>query len=90
MGWADAINYKGNQRLKPIEVLENIYHKKLNINKNDSIILYCYSGVRSTHTPFVLTQLLGYKNVKNYKGSWTEWSHYNNLPFKNDSVTQIK
>ena len=85
--WSEAIAYHGDHRLKPIEILENFYHKKLNINKNDSIILYCHSGVRSAHTTFVLTQLLGYKNVKNYDGSWTEWSHFNNLPFVNNSLT---
>jgi 3-mercaptopyruvate sulfurtransferase SseA len=37
--WAEAINFNGDHRLKPIEILENFYHKKLNINKNDSIIL---------------------------------------------------
>ncbi|UAM96851.1 sulfurtransferase [Polaribacter litorisediminis] len=88
--WAEAIHYNGDYRLKPIKILENFYHKKLNISKNDSIILYCHSGVRSAHTTFVLTQLLGYKNVKNYDGSWTEWSHFNNLPFVNNSLTKLK
>lgn len=88
--WAESINFNGDHRLKPIESLENFYHKKLNINKNDSIILYCHSGVRSAHTTFVMTQLLGYKNVKNYDGSWIEWSHFNNLPFINNSLTNFK
>lgn len=81
--WADNINYHGNQRLKSIKELETIYNK-LNIKKTDSIILYCHSGVRSAHTTFVLTQLLGYKNVMNYDGSWTEWSHLDDLPIDND------
>jgi thiosulfate/3-mercaptopyruvate sulfurtransferase len=85
--WADAINFNGNQLIKPIEELEKIY-SKLNIKKNDSIILYCHSGVRSAHTTFVLTELLGYKNVKNYDGSWTEWSHFDNLPHEIGSSTQ--
>ncbi len=84
--WTEAVNYNGNQRFKPIEDLEIIY-SKLNINKKDSIILYCHSGVRSAHTTFVLTQLLGYQNVKNYDGSWTEWSYFNDLPFESDSIT---
>ncbi len=87
--WIEAINYSGDKRIKPLEDLEIIYGK-LNIKKNDSIILYCHSGVRSAHTTFVLTQLLGYKNVKNYDGSWTEWSYFNNLPFESDSRTLIK
>lgn len=83
--WAININYDGNKRLKPIEELETIYNK-LNINKSDSIILYCHSGVRSANTTFVLTQLLGYKNVMNYDGSWTEWSHFNDLPSESDHI----
>ncbi|WP_104808394.1 sulfurtransferase [Polaribacter filamentus] len=63
--------------------------KKLNVTENNSIILYCNSGVRSAHTTFVLIQLLGYKNVKNYDGSWTEWSCFNDLPFTNKSLTTI-
>ena len=86
--WAEAINYHGDHRLKPIKTLENFYHKKLNVNKNDSIILYCHSGVRSAHTTFILTQLLGYKNVRNYDGSWIEWSHFNELPFENNFITK--
>jgi thiosulfate/3-mercaptopyruvate sulfurtransferase len=86
--WADAINYNGDKRLKSLEELETIYNR-LNIKKEDSIIVYCHSGVRSAHTTFVLTQLLGYKNVKNYDGSWIEWSYYNDLPFENDSLTLI-
>lgn len=87
--WAEAINFHGNQELKSVETLAEFYAKKLKATKNDSIILYCHSGVRSAHTTFVLTQLLGYKNVKNYDGSWTEWSYFNDLPFTNDSLTTI-
>jgi len=87
--WAEAINYGGDQRFKSIEELEEIY-SKLNVAKEDPIIVYCHSGVRSAHTSFVLTQLLGYKNVKNYDGSWTEWSYFNDLPFETDSITTTK
>ena len=82
LDWAETIHYHGDQSLKSIEELEKIY-SNLNIDKNDSIILYCHSGVRSAHTTFVLTQLLGYKNVKNYDGSWIEWSRFNELPYEN-------
>jgi len=87
--WAEAINHSGDMRIKPIHDLEIIY-SQLNIKKNDSIIVYCHSGVRSAHTTFVLTQLLGYKHVKNYDGSWTEWSYFNDLPIERDSITLIK
>ena len=87
--WAEAINYNGDKRMKSLQDLETIY-SKLNIKKDDPIILYCHSGVRSAHTTFVLTQILGYKNVKNFDGSWTEWSYFNDLPIKKDSITSIK
>ncbi|NNC50349.1 MAG: sulfurtransferase [Flaviramulus sp.] len=85
--WSNAINYHGNMKLKPHERLFEIY--KNFALKNDTLIVYCHSGVRSAHTTFVLTQVLGYKNVKNYDGSWTEWSYFNDLPIEQDSITKI-
>ncbi len=87
--WAEAIDYNGDKRIKLQQDLEHIYNK-LKITKEDPIIVYCHSGVRSAHTTFVLTQLLGYKNVKNYDGSWTEWSFFNDLPLESDNLTVIK
>lgn len=86
--WAEAVNYHGDMKFKSIDELVKIY-SKLNASKTKPIIVYCHSGVRSAHTTFVLTQLLGYKNVKNYDGSWTEWSHFNDLPIEQDSITTI-
>lgn len=85
--WAEAINFHSDKKIKSIEELESIYGQ-LQIGKEDPIIIYCHSGVRSAHTTFVLTQLLNYKNVKNYDGSWTEWSYYSDLPFEIDHLTQ--
>lgn len=87
--WADAINFDGDKKIKRIIDLETIYNQ-LKIEKNDPVIVYCHSGVRSAHTTFVLTQLLGYNNVKNFDGSWIEWSYFDDLPFKKDSITLIK
>ena len=86
--WANAINHSHDKKLKTKTQLEKIY-SKLNLQQNEPIIVYCHSGVRSAHTTFVLTQLLGYTNVKNYDGSWTEWSHFNQLPFEKDSLQKI-
>lgn len=85
LDWAESIDFHGDQSLKSIAQLEKVY-KKLNITKNDSIILYCHSGVRSAHTTFVLTQLLNFKNVRNYDGSWTEWSHFEELPYETENI----
>ena len=74
--WETAVNYEGDKRFKSVEELKGIYGKF----KDRNIIAYCQSGVRSAHTTFVLTQLLGYDNVKNYDGSWIEWSYNKELP----------
>lgn len=86
--WAEAINEDDDKRLKSVTELIEIY-SSLNLSKDDPIIVYCHSGVRSAHTTFVLTQLLGYTDVKNYDGSWTEWSYFHHLPKQKDSITTI-
>ncbi|UTW62487.1 sulfurtransferase [bacterium SCSIO 12741] len=50
------------------------------VNPEEEVLVYCHSGVRSSHTLFVLTQILGYENVRNYDGSWIEWSKDESLP----------
>ena len=47
---------------------------------DDEVIAYCRIGERSSHTWFVLTYLLGYDNVRNYDGSWTEWGNLVRAP----------
>lgn len=86
--WSEAIDYHGTHKFKSQEALENRYGT-LKISKDHPIITYCHTGVRSALTTFVLTQLLGYQNVKNYDGSWTEWSYYENHSIEKDSVTTI-
>ncbi|MEP2935205.1 MAG: rhodanese-like domain-containing protein [Gilvibacter sp.] len=87
LDWSRSVNYSGDKKFKSAKDLEAIYG---GLDKNHEIIVYCHSGVRSAHTTFVLTQLLGFKNVKNYDGSWTEWSHFDELPFVRDSITSLK
>lgn len=86
--WAEAINYHGDKKFKSYQELEDLY-SLMNIKKDDPVVVYCHSGVRSAHTTFVLTQLMGFKNVKNYDGSWIEWSHFDDLSFEKDSLTSI-
>ena len=50
------------------------------------IIAYCRIGERSAHTWFVLHELLGEQNVRNYDGSWTEWGSLVAVPVQNDTV----
>jgi thiosulfate/3-mercaptopyruvate sulfurtransferase len=70
--WAQAIKEDGT--FKPKEELEAMYNDK-GITPEKEVITYCRIGERSSHTWFVLKYLLGYPNVKNYDGSWTEWGN---------------
>jgi thiosulfate/3-mercaptopyruvate sulfurtransferase len=84
--WAEAVDYGNTNTFKPLAELEKIYGR-IGASREDTIIVYCHSGVRSSHTTFVLTQLLNYKNVFNFDGSWVEWSFDDDLPFETDSIT---
>ncbi len=86
--WKNALDINKEQYFLPLEELQHRY-QKLIPNKEDLVVIYCHSGVRSAHTTFVLTKLLGYKNVKNYDGSWTEWSYFKKLPYEKDFETVI-
>ena len=79
--WAKAIN-PDDGTFKTAEELRAIYEKENNLKPGDEIIAYCRIGERSSHTWFVLRNLLGYKNVKNYDGSWTEWGNLVNVPIE--------
>lgn len=87
--WTLAIDYHGDKKIKSIDKLKEIY-KEILPYKNDTIIVYCQSGFRSSHTTFVLQELLGFKNIKNYDGAWVEWSYYHkDRPIEQDSITTI-
>jgi thiosulfate/3-mercaptopyruvate sulfurtransferase len=77
--WATAVNEDGT--FKSREELEQIYGSQ-GITPDKNIIAYCRIGERSAHTWFVLTHLLGYKNVRNYDGSWTEWGSLVGAPIE--------
>lgn len=76
--WARAANPDGT--FKSAEELRAIYEGEQGLNRGDKVIAYCRIGERSSHTWFVLTYLLGYENVRNYDGSWTEWGNGVRLP----------
>jgi len=69
--WSQAVN-DNDGTFKAADELRRIYESK-GITPDKEIIAYCRIGERSSHTWFVLKYLLGYPNVKNYDGSWTEW-----------------
>ena len=75
--WAQACNDDGT--FKTAEELEALYTSK-GVTPDKPIIAYCRIGERSSHTWFVLKYLLGYQNVMNYDGSWTEWGNLVGAP----------
>ncbi|HPA21398.1 MAG TPA: sulfurtransferase [Verrucomicrobiae bacterium] len=78
--WTTAANDDGT--FKSAEELHKIYTRELGLKPNDEIIVYCRIGERSSHTWFVLTYLLGFKKVRNYDGSWTEWGNRVRAPIE--------
>ena len=85
--WAQAANEDGT--FKSAEALAALYQGK-GINGSDEVIAYCRIGERSSHTWFVLKYLLGYNNVRNYDGSWTEWGNLIGSPIVNETASKPK
>jgi len=76
--WAMAAQDDG--RFKPHRDLVEVYLTKQGFALGDDVITYCRIGERSSHTWFVMKYLLGFDNVKNYDGSWTEWGSAVRVP----------
>ncbi|HEY3008801.1 MAG TPA: sulfurtransferase [Micromonosporaceae bacterium] len=76
--WKAAANDDGSFRAA--DALRAIYSDELGLSAGDDIIAYCRIGERSSHTWFVLHHLLGYPQVRNYDGSWTEWGNLVRAP----------
>ncbi|WP_422116380.1 sulfurtransferase [Brachybacterium sp. UNK5269] len=76
--WARAAAEDG--RFRPRAELEAIYQQELGFETGTPTIVYCRIGERSAHSWFVLTYLLGFEDVRNYDGSWTEWGNAVRLP----------
>ena len=79
--WAKAINPEDGTFL-PAEQLRKLYQENAGLSKDDDVIVYCRIGERSSHTWFVLHYLLGYPQVRNYDGSWTEWGNLVGAPIE--------
>ena len=77
--WGQAVSEDGT--FKSADDLQALYGGK-GINGSKDTVAYCRIGERSSHTWFVLTQLLGHSNVRNYDGSWTEWGSIVGAPIE--------
>ncbi|MEA2377926.1 MAG: thiosulfate/3-mercaptopyruvate sulfurtransferase, partial [Thermoleophilaceae bacterium] len=80
--WAQAVKEDGT--FKSADELRQLYSDKGVIANGKPIIAYCRIGERSAHTWFVLHELLGQDDVKNYDGSWTEWGNMVAVPIEKD------
>jgi thiosulfate/3-mercaptopyruvate sulfurtransferase len=76
--WARAAAEDGTFRDR--KELEGIYAGEAGLSPDNDVVVYCRIGERSSHTWFVLHHLLGFPNVRNYDGSWTEWGNSVKVP----------
>jgi thiosulfate/3-mercaptopyruvate sulfurtransferase len=77
--WAQTVNEDGT--FKDPDTLRAHYAAK-GVTPDREVIAYCRIGERSSHSWFVLHELLGYPNVRNYDGSWTEWGSLIDVPIE--------
>ena len=80
--WAQAVKEDGT--FKSVDELRELYEGKGVVDGDKPIIAYCRIGERSAHTWFVLHELLGRGDVRNYDGSWTEWGNLVAVPIEKD------
>ena len=79
--WARAIN-PDDGTFKSGEELKKIYVEEKQLSPTQPTIAYCRIGERSSHTWFALKYLLGFENIRNYDGSWTEWGNMVGVPIE--------
>jgi len=79
--WGRAITPE-THTFRPAGELKRIYLEENGLKPDDDVVAYCRIGERSSHTWFVLTYLLGFKKVRNYDGSWTEWGNLVGVPIE--------
>ncbi|HZD05037.1 MAG TPA: rhodanese-like domain-containing protein, partial [Longimicrobiales bacterium] len=78
--WSRAVAEDGTFR--PAAQLRQLYATEHDVTEDAHVITYCRIGERSAHSWFVLRHLLGYPDVRNYDGSWTEWGNLVGVPIE--------
>jgi thiosulfate/3-mercaptopyruvate sulfurtransferase len=79
--WGKAVN-PDTHTFRTRDELQALYGGEAGLDADDDVVTYCRIGERSSHTWFVLTYLLGFPNVRNYDGSWTEWGNMVRAPIE--------
>lgn len=84
--WAQAI--QDDDTFKPVDQLRELYASR-GVTSDKQVIAYCRIGERSSHSWFVLKYLLGFPNVANYDGSWSEWGNAVGVPVENEAAVPV-